>query len=191
MPTRGTPANLALGPGYLYINNIGGTEPTDLVTAWTALAVPWQFLGYTDQGSTFKYQLQTAPVQVAEELDPVSVQSTGRTSSVAWAMAELTCTNLMRAMNAPTSAITVPGAGLVAIEPPDLGTEVRRMLGFESEDHTERWIFRQCFQTGDAQIQRQKGANNATISVEFTLEKPASGSKLFKALMTSGSPNRS
>jgi len=65
------------------------------------------------------------------------------------------------------------------------------MLGFESEDHSERWIFRQCFQTGDASIQRQKGANNATISVEFTLEKPASGSKLFKTIMSSTTPNRS
>lgn len=183
---RGTPANLALGPGYLYINNIGGTEPTDLVTAWTALAVPWTALGYTDTGSTFKYALATNPVQVAEELDPVSVQTTGRTSTLDFALAEITATNLMRSMNAPTSAITA-GAGIVSFEPPDLGTEVRRMLGFESEDHTERWIFRQCFQTGSAQIQRQKGANNATLSVEFTLEKPASGAKLFKAIMaTSG-----
>lgn len=181
---RGTPAALALGPGYMYINNLGGTEPVDLVTAWTALAVPWTSLGYTDQGNTFKYSLATAPVQVAEELDPISTQTTGRTSSVSWAMAELTATNLSRAMNAPSSSIT-PGSGIVSFEPPDLGTEVRRMLGFESEDHTERWIFRQCFQTGDAQIQRQKGANNATISVEFTLEKPATGSKLFKAIMQS------
>lgn len=187
---RGTPANLALGPGYLYINDIGGTEPTDLTTPWTSLAVPWKALGYTDTGSTFKYTLATDTVTVAEELDPVSVQTTGRTSSVGFALAEITATNLMRALNAPTSAITA-GAGIVSFEPPDLGTEVRRMLGFESEDHSERWIFRQCFQTGDATIQRQKGANNATISVEFTLEKPASGSKLFKAIMSTTSPNRS
>lgn len=187
---RGTPANLALGPGYLYINNIGGTEPTDLTTPWTSLAVPWSAMGYTDAGSTFKYSLATATVNVAEELDALSVQTTGRTSSLAFAMAELTSTNLMRALNAPSSAITA-GAGIVSFEPPDLGTEVRRMLGFESEDHSERWIFRQCFQTGDASIQRQKGANNATISVEFTLEKPASGAKLFKTIMSSTTPNRS
>lgn len=187
---RGTPANLALGPGYLYINDIGGTEPTDLVTAWTSLAVPWTALGYTDAGSTFNYQLQTAPVDVAEELDPISVASTGRTASCGFALSEITATNLMRALNAPTSSKTA-GSGIMNFEPPDLGTEVRRMIGFESEDHSERWIFRQCFQTGQAQIQRQKGANNATISVEFTLEKPASGSKLFKAIFSTTSPNRS
>lgn len=190
MTTRGTAANLGLGPGYLYIGNIGATEPTDLVTAWTALAVPWVSLGYTDQGNTFKYTLATDTVNVAEELDAVSVQTTGRTASVAFALAEITATNLMRALNAPTSSITA-GAGIVSFEPPDLGTEVRRMIGFESEDHSERWIWRQCFQTGDMSIQRQKGANNATISAEFTLEKPASGSKLFKAIMSTSSPNRS
>lgn len=185
---RGTPTALSLGPGYLYIGGLGSTEPTDLVTAWTALTVPWTALGYTDQGSTFKYALATAVVNVAEELDPISTQTTGRTATVTFALAELTATNLMRASNASTATLSTSG-GVTAFEPPDLGTEIRRMLGFESEDHTERWIFRQCFQTGDLTIQRQKGANNATITVEYTLEKPATGSKLYKALMVS--PGRS
>lgn len=187
---RGTAANLGLGPGYLYIADLGTTEPADLATAWATVSVNWKALGYTDQGSTFNYQLQTAPVDVAEELDPVSVQSTGRTASVDFALSEITATNLMRATNATTSYITA-GAGIVTFEPPDLGTEVRRMIGFESEDHTERWVFRQCFQTGQTQLQRQKGANNATISCSYTLEKPVSGSRLFKAIMSSASPNRS
>jgi hypothetical protein len=93
-------------------------------------------------------------------------------------------------MNGSTGTITA-GSGIVTFEPPDLGTEIRRMIGFESEDHSERWVFRQCFQTGQAQIQRQKGANNATISMEFSLEKPVSGSRLFKAIMSSSNPNRS
>jgi hypothetical protein len=187
---RGTPASLALGPGYLYINAIGGTEPTDLITAWTALTVPWTALGYTDSGTTFKYTLATSPVQVAEELDPISIQTTGRTAEVDFLLAEMTATNLSRALNAPSSSITA-GSGIVSFEPPDLGTEVRRMIGWESEDHSERWIFRQCFQTGTMQIVRQKGAANATIATTFTLEKPASGSKLFKAIMSTSSPNRS
>lgn len=186
---RGTPANLALGPGYLYIGDIGATEPTDLSTAWTALTIPWTALGYTDGGSTFNYQIATSPVAVAEELDAISVQSTGRTATLSFALAEMTATNLMRALNAPTSAKTA-GTGIVSFEPPDLGTEVRRMLGFESEDHSERWIYRQCFQTGQMQIQRQKGANNATISCEFTLEKPSTGAKLFKAIFGTTTPNR-
>lgn len=180
---RGTPAALSLGPGYLYIAEIGTTEPTDIATPWAAVSSAWKTVGYTDSGSEFKYSLNTDQVQVAEELDPISNPVTGRTSTLTFAMAEVTATNLMRAFNAPSSQVVLSGA-LSTIEPPDLGTEVRRMIGFDSEDLTERWLFRQCFQTGDTTITRQKGANNATIAVEFTLEKPASGNRLFKVFMT-------
>jgi hypothetical protein len=181
---RGTPQALSLGPGYLYIGPLNTVEPVDLVTPWQGVSPNWLFLGYTDGGSTFQYQLATAPVDVAEELDPISVASTGRSAGLQFVLSELTGTNLMRALNAPSSALTA-GAGIVNFEPPDLGTEVRRAIGFEAEDHTERWIYRQCFQTGQMQIQRQKGANNATIACDFTLEKPASGAKLFKAIFQS------
>lgn len=181
---RGTPTALALGPGYLYIAPTGTTEPSDLSTAWASVSASWKSLGYTDDGSEFKYSLSTDAVQVAEELDPVSVQTTGRSSTVTFALAEVTATNLMYAMNAETTVITA-GSGIVTLEPPDLGTEKRRMLGFESEDHQERWVFRRVFQTGDTTIKRSKGATNATISMEFTLEKPDTGAKLFKAIMTS------
>jgi hypothetical protein len=112
------------------------------------------------------------------------VVSTGRTANVQFAMAEVTATNLKRALNAPNSTITA-GTGVVYFEPPDLGTEVRRMIGWEAEDHTERWIFRQCFNSGDISMQRRKGAANATITTQFNLEKPASGSRLFRAIMAS------
>jgi len=60
---------------------------------------------------------------------------------------------------------------------------VRTMLGYESEDHTERWVWRQCLQTGQMKIVRAKGAANATIATVFSLEKPATGSRLFKAVL--------
>lgn len=179
---RGTASQIALGPGYLYIAELGTTEPSDLVTAWAAVSAAWKGPWYTKDGSEFKYSLKTDTVEVAEELDPISTPTTGRTATISFEFAELTANNLMRAMNAPTSAV-VAGSGIVSIEPPDLGTEVRRMVGFEAEDHTERWIFRQVLQTGDTTITRQKGANNATIAMEYTLEKPATGSKLFKAIL--------
>jgi hypothetical protein len=182
---RGTPAALALGPGYLYISDdLTCTEPSDLVTAWATVDTDWKTIGYTDDGSEFKYSLSTDTVEVAEELDPISNQTTGRASSLTFAMAEVTATHLMYAMNAPTTAITA-GTGIVTFEPPDLGSEQRRKLGWQSEDGQERWVFRQCFQTGDTTISRSKGAAKATISVEFTLEKPTSGAKLFKAIMVS------
>lgn len=176
---RGTPAALALGPGYLYSAPLGTTEPADLSTAWTAVSANWTLLGYTDEGSEFGYSPDTDTVEVAEELDPVQIVTTGRSSTVSFAMAELTASHLKIAMNGGT--ITA-GTGIVTYEPPDLGTETRIMLGFQSEDNQERWIYRQCFQSGDVSIARRKGADKAVISVEFSLEKPATGSKLYKAI---------
>jgi len=146
----------------------------------------WIMLGYTDAASEFHYTPATADVTVAEELDPISTQTTGRTSTIAFSLAQMTATNLKRAMNGGT--ITT-GTGIVTFEPPDLGTEVRTMLGFESEDSTERWVFRQCYQEGDIQITRGAGATKALVPCQFRLEKPTTGLKLFKAIMASG--NRS
>jgi hypothetical protein len=176
---RGNPQNISLGPGYLYIAAIGTTEPTDLVTAWSSVSASWVALGYTDQGSEFDYQLNTSPVDVAEELDPLSNAPDGRASSVKFALSEITATNLKRASNGGTISTAT---GQVTFEPPDLGTEVRVMIGFESEDHTERWVWRQCLMSGQLTIQRQKGANNATMACEFMLEKPASGARLYKTI---------
>lgn len=183
---RGVPGALALGPGQLFIASTGTPEPTDLTTAWAAVSANWVMLGYTNEASEFRYQPATDDVEVAEELDPISTQTTGRTSMLSFALAQMTATNLKRAMNGGT--ITT-GAGIVTFEPPDLGTEVRVMLGWEAEDSTERWVYRQCYQQGDITITRGKGAVKALIPVEFRLEKPTTGLKLFKAIMASA--NRS
>jgi hypothetical protein len=177
---RGTPAALALGPGYLYLSPIGTTEPIDLTATWASVSAAWAGIGYTADGSEFQYQLNTSPVPVAEELDPIVNAPDGRTMSVVFSMAEITATNLKRAFNGGT----ITGAtGCVYFEPPDLGSEVRVMLGFESEDHTERWIYRQCFNNGQISLPRKKGAANAVIPVSFLLEKPATGLKPFRAIM--------
>ncbi len=182
---RGTPAALALGPGYLYLAPLGTAEPVDLVATWAAVSAAWVGLGYTDDGSEFDYQLSADPVPVAEELDPISNAPTGRAMSVQFAMAEVTATHLKYAFNGGT----ITGAtGCVYFEPPDLGTEQRVMLAFESEDHTERWIYRQCFNTGQIAMPRKKGAAKAVIPVVFLLEKPATGLRPYRAIM--GSPQR-
>ena len=177
---RGSPTALSLGPGYLFIGALGRTEPTDLITPWTVVDSGWVALGYTDAGSEFDYALAVSPVTVAEELDPISNQTTGRTASVKFSCAQVTLTNLRLALN---GGVVTTSAGLVTFEPPDLGTELRTMLGFESEDHTERWIYRQCFQTGTLAMLRQAGAAKAALPVDFTLEKPATGLRLFRALL--------
>jgi hypothetical protein len=190
---RGNPSAIALGPGYLYANLLlNGDEPTDLVTPWETVDPGWILLGYTETGSEFNYALTSGNVEVAEELDPVMISTTGRTSTCTFTMAEMTASNLSFAMNGgiihyPADPNVEPpydtySDDVVIVEPPDLGTEVRIMMGFESEDHTERWVMRQCFQTGTAKIVRQKGTVIAGIAVVMSLEKPATSKRLFAAI---------
>lgn len=163
----GNPLTLSIGPGKLFFALTGSPEPTDLAAAWAAA---WLGLGYTDKGSKISIGSKFEDVEVAEELDPVKIMATGRNIMVSFELAEITATNLKRIQNGGT--ITA-ASGCVYYDPPALGQEQRCMLGWESDDGQERWIFRQCIQTGSVDIQRQKAPNKATLPAEFRLEKPA------------------
>jgi hypothetical protein len=166
-----------IGPGTLYGAALGTTEPAATLP-FPVWPTGWFQFGYTEDGSSFSYEVTTEPVEVAEELERVFTVTTGRNQSVSLQLAEPTQHNLKAALNGGVSAITDPTSGqAVVFEPPDLGTEVRIMLGFESESGLERWIWRQCFQTGTVEMQRRKGAQKVLIPVTFTVEKPESGLK--------------
>lgn len=180
-PTRGNPANVSLGAGYLYIAPLSSTEPTDLVSAWPGA---WTLLGYTEDGSQFSYDIKAEDIMVAEEFDPVKIAVSGRTLKVEFKLAEITATNLKRASNGGT---LTSGAGIVTFDPPAPSTEVRTMLGFQSEDNLERWVFRQCLQRGPISIDRKKAPNKSLIPVAFGLEKPSS-TQPFKAIFDSTRP---
>lgn len=182
MAVRGKPGALGLGPGYLYVAVLGTTEVpnNDLTTPWETVSAAWIALGYTNEGSTFKYSIDTEKVEVAEEIDPIAIAVTGRDMSVDFELAQITSTNLKLALNGGT--ITT-GSGAVTFEPPALGQETRTMLGFQSEDLSERWIYRKCLQAGDMEISRRKGADKAAMSCSFTLEKPDDGGAPFKAIL--------
>lgn len=178
--TRGNKQSVALGPGYLYIAVLASTEPADLVTAWAAA---WKPLGYTNDGTSQSYAPSYDDVEVAEELDPIDSVPTGRKITVSFDLAENTALNYKRAMNGGT--ITVTGTApneVFKFEPPDLGAEVAVMIGFESEDHKERWVWRQCKQTGNSETARKKGADKALIPMEFTAFPPDAGGKPFMRL---------
>lgn len=180
---RGTPTAISLGgPGYLYAAVLGSTEPTNTVAAnlfTDAWAAAWILLGYTEDGSEFSYAPSYENVDVAEELEAIDSAPTGREIKVMFQAAENTAKNYQRAMNGGT--ITVTGTGgtlLTKFEPPALGAESSIMLGWESEKHDERWVFRQCKQTGTINTARKKGAAKALIPMEFTVYKPANGTSL-------------
>ena len=178
----GTPSNLSLGPGRLYVAAPGTAEPTTLFSASSLPAAPWTEVGYTQEGSTFSYEFSSEDVEVAESLDPIMTKTTGRTGSLTFSMAENTVRNLTLAFNGGTVTTTGTGASQVyTYEPPEPGTELRKMVLFISEDFTEVWIFRQVFQSGSVGMDRRKGADKTLIPVEFKLEKP-NGKTPFRAL---------
>lgn len=180
MPTGNT-ATIQAGPGQLYIAAIGTAEPT-LLSA--ALPSQWTSLGYTEEGTQFTHDINMEGITPAEELEPVIYKDTGRTITVEFALMEITAKNLQRSLNGGT--ISAPSGAAVTFEPPALGASTPVMLIWDAQDvdgttgtQTERWLFRRARQTGSVQINRRKGATNASIPATFTLEKP-SGANPYK-----------
>ena len=174
----GDPTKLALGAGKLKFALPGVAEPTALVSPWPA---GWVDPGYTHEGSDFSYEVTTEAVEVAEEVDRVGTEVTGRTIQVSFILAEITATNLRRAWNGGT--ITT-GSGFVVIEPPPVELLTRAQYGWESRDGQERWVFRQCLNGGTVGIQRRKGSAKAGIGFQLNLEKPP-GVTPFKVILAS------
>lgn len=176
-----TPVPLyALGAGVLRYAAIGSPEPTHAVTASKfsdSWPVEWKFVGATDSGHGFNSQTTFNPVEFAEFLLPIAYAAEGKAESVVFNMGDIIEKAWQIAFNGGSEVTTGAGATKMTVfTPPKLGEEVRRMLGWESEDGTERYIWRQCINTGQIGVTRNKGAaNKALIAVDFSLEQPASG----------------
>lgn len=173
-------------PGILRIAPIGTAEPATEKDAWPAAWVP---LGYTDEGSVFNYELSTDNVEVAEELDIIARVTTGRDASIEVALAEITKRNLSIAFN---GGIIAGDDDSWLFEAPDLGLEVRVMLGWDAYPVTAnndlRMIFRRCLQGGSIGMENRKGATKQTITTNFQLEKPLDNKRLL-AILGSGALN--
>jgi hypothetical protein len=177
----GNPLALSIGPGKLKLaNSLSALEPVDLSTPWDSA---WLDLGYTEEGSEFSIETKFEDIMVAEELDPVNILATARTITASFELAEITATNLKRVFNGGT--ITA-ATGCVYYDPVALGQEQYAMLGWESDDATERWILRKVIQTGKVTVARKKSPDKATLPAEFRAMKPAS-LPAFRVIMASPS----
>jgi hypothetical protein len=176
------------GPGYLYRAILGSAAPTNTVAGSVftdAWPVAWVPIGITVDGSQFTFQTNTDTIQAAEYLDPLAYKSTGRQIGVEFNMMQMTLKSYALAFNGGTTT-TVSGTGattLSSYSPANVGSEVRTMLGWESEDSTERCIFFQCFQGGQVSVANRKAPTARSIPVTFSVEQPASGGpfQVFKA----------
>jgi len=170
---------LAFGAGYLYIANIGTSLPANTVVgsvftdAWPA---GWNSPGVTREGHELSYEPNVEEVEAAEYLDAVANVTTGRSTTVTVEFMQIHLTNVKRMLNGGT--LTTSGSGttlLSTYKPPQIGQEVRQMLGWESTDNTERWVAEQVFQQGSLAIARRKGADNAGLTTEWKFEPNSAG----------------
>jgi hypothetical protein len=176
---------LSFGPGYIYIADPGISAPTNTVAGSVftdTWPVGWNPLGITTEGHTLTVDLDTDAVEAAEYVDPLLNVVTGRTISAELEMMQISLTNFKRVFNGGTKSTSGSGATLLTTYTlPKIGSEVRCQLGWESNDGTERWWAMQVFNTGSVAIKRQKGADNATLPVTWTMEPDGSGEPVYFA----------
>jgi hypothetical protein len=172
-----TPAAVKIGPGLLYYAPIGTAEPTLLTGAWPS---GWVAMGYTEEGSEQEFEQTVEEIMVAEEFWPIRHVTTAMAGKVSAQLAEITATNLKRAVNGGT--ISSPTGGYVTFDPPAPTAQVSAMLGWDADDAQERWLFRQVFNVSTVTIPRKKGGSDdkSVIPVEFLLQKPT-GVQPYKA----------
>lgn len=164
---------VVVDPGLLYVAAIGTTEPTastDLASA--TLPSAWREVGYTEDGSVFKYDVKSEDIEVAEELDPISSAITGRTGTLEFKMAQASRRNLYLALNMGAAGANAA----TTLEPPDPSAMVRVMLLHVSNDAgaVRGTLFRQCFNTGGLEMDFSKAPKKVLQPVMFKLEKPTS-----------------
>jgi hypothetical protein len=180
MPAATVPKNaVAAGPGYLYEAQLGTSLPANTVAgsvftdAWPG---GWNLWGITTDGSEFDYDITTAEILAAEYFDPIQIVTTERSASFKFELMQVHATNLARSLNG--GSLTVSGSGATQLNtytPPAVGAEVRIMIGWEAQDSTERMVLEQAFQIGSLAVSRKKGADIATLPLEFHAEIAPSG----------------
>lgn len=168
--------------GYLFIAPLGTAVPTNTVAGSVftdAWPVAWLPFGATTEGSTFNYSTSVEPITVAEFFDPVRYATTERMGNIAFNLASWTLSNYRRALNGGVAALTpTSGTGATAlynVSPPNPGSEVRAMIGWESLDNTVRLVCYQTIQGGEISTAFQKAPDVAAIPCTYNLEIPSTG----------------
>jgi hypothetical protein len=162
------------GAGLIYMAPLGTAEPTGPTAT---LDAAWKPIGYTENGSQLVITPTVTDLNVGESLDPVHVVITARTIMFEWAFAEMTATNLQRALNGGTLGTS---GGYTTYQPPATGAATRQMIAWISDTQDELWVFRQALQVGTVTRQNRKGAL-ALYTAQFRIELPTSGAAPFEA----------
>jgi len=172
-----TKPNLITDPGWLYYAPLSTVVPanTALNSVFTdAWVTPWTWLGMSDAGSDWHYNMTDSPIDVAELYDPVQHRITSRMGSCAFSLANYTASNLVLAMNGATKTVTgTAGTTVTKVTPVQPGQETRFMLGWESTTGDVRKVAYQCLNTGDIVEAMKKAPTKALIPFNAMFEIPA------------------
>lgn len=180
-------------PGVLYYAPLGTALPAETValngqTYTNQWETPWKPLGATVEGMNFTYSTTVEEIRVAEIFDAIRQVTTERSGSIAFALTSITMTNVQIALNGAnitTTAATTTSGQSQRLVPPKPGNEVRRMIGWESQDNTTRLVLTQVLNAGELGLAARRGTDIASIPCEFRMEIPLSGSDPW-VLMTAG-----
>ncbi len=180
-------------PGVLYYAPLGTALPAETVavggqTYTNTWPTPWAPLGATMEGSTFTYSTTVEEIRVAEIFDAIKQVTTERGGNIAFALTSFTMTNVQIALNGgtvTTTAATTSSGQSQRLVPPKPGTELRRMIGWESTDNTTRLVLTQVLNAAELSLAPRRGTDVATIPCEFRMEMPLSGADPW-VLMTAG-----
>ncbi len=180
-------------PGVLYYAPLGTAIPAETValngqTYTNTWDSPWKPLGATVEGMNFTYSTTVEEIRVAEIFDAIRQVTTERSGSIAFALTSITMTNVQIALNGAnitTTAATTTSGQSQRLVPPKPGNEVRRMIGWESQDNTTRLVLTQVLNAGELGLAARRGTDIASIPCEFRMEIPLSGSDPW-VLMTAG-----
>lgn len=104
-----TATNLIQGPGTLYTDAFGGTEPADTAVA-SAPGGSWVDVGATQDGVTLSIEQEYAELEVDQVVDVPGRRLTKRDFRVSTNMAEPTLVNLALALNGGTNGSGGTGA---------------------------------------------------------------------------------
>lgn len=178
MAAGGTPLNVTLGPGRLYVAPVGTTEPTNCSAA---LPSAWVAVGYTDEGTAFQFETTTEGVVVAEEIDPIRFVGTARATRLVVAMAETTARNFGLSLG---KGIGTPNDSTV-LDPPNADAQVDVMLVWDSDDTptaaNRRHLFRQCRPSGQVEMANRKAPQKRLIGTTFDCSKPSGALQPFRS----------
>lgn len=179
MPLSTTTPNILQDPGFLFYAPTGTTFPTNTVTGskfTDAWPVGWVQIGATEDGSEFQYETNVEAVKVAEFFDPIKYNTTERSGSFAFNMADWKLSLVKLALNGGTLTV-VSGTGATTLSsytPPAPGSEARTMLGWESLDSTVRIVVEQAINSGSISMAFKKAPAMAVIPCNFNFEIPTS-----------------